>query len=484
MTSLSDSRTPAWRWMELLESRQISAVELLALYEQRVNAFNPHLNAIVLLEFERARELAKLADLARAQGETGALLGLPHTVKDCIYVGGFPTTGGLPERRAADPNLDSPLSLRLRRAGSIVFGKTNVPPYAADWQSDNPLFGRTLNPWSDAVTPGGSSGGAASALAAGMTPLEFGGDLAGSIRIPASFCGVYGHKTTEALLPRAGHFPGQPQLENGAVGMGVQGPMGRCARDLMLALDVMESGSRKLADVIVAERLSDYRVAALELPAWLPVSAEVREQFDLFCDRLQSCGVNVKREAAPALGDLRDFETTYRSLLSSIEHAAMSPPIREASAKQILDAGRADPFAAAAAAGARASAGEFIGWSGKRGFHAALFGRLFENWDILLTPTQITVAFAHDGSQPTVGRRVKVNGLEEAYGLMFFLPSLCNLTGHPSTAFPIGLGRRSGLPVGAQAIGKMDGDRTTLAFVAALEREIGVGELVAPGYEA
>jgi Asp-tRNA(Asn)/Glu-tRNA(Gln) amidotransferase A subunit family amidase len=116
MTSLFDARTPAWRWMELLESREITAVEMLAFYERRVDAFNPHLNAIVLLKFEHARERAKLADLARAQGERGALLGQPHTVKDCIYVGGFPTTGGLPERRAADPNLDNPLSLRLRLA--------------------------------------------------------------------------------------------------------------------------------------------------------------------------------------------------------------------------------------------------------------------------------------------------------------------------------------------------------------------------------
>lgn len=358
MTSLSDARTPAWLWMERLDRRQISAVELLALYEQRVNKFNPKLNAIVLRDFDRAQEQAKLSDLARARGETGPLLGLPHTVKDCIYVAGFPTTGGLPERRAADPKLDSPLSLRLRRAGSIVFGKTNVPPYAADWQSENPLFGRTLNPWSDLVTPGGSSGGAASALAAAMTPLEFGGDLAGSIRIPASFCGVFGHKTTEALLPRAGHFPGQPQLENGAVGMGVQGPMGRGSRDLILALDVMENGSRRTAAGEVGERLSDYRVAALELPAWLPVSAEVRAQFDSFCESLRSCGVNVQLERAPALGDMGDFEATYRSLLSAIEHAALPAPAREASAKEILDVGSADPFATAAAAGARASAGE------------------------------------------------------------------------------------------------------------------------------
>jgi Asp-tRNA(Asn)/Glu-tRNA(Gln) amidotransferase A subunit family amidase len=162
----------------------------------------------------------------------------------------------------------------------------------------------------------------------------------------------------------------------------------------------------------------------------------------------------------------------------------MPAPAREAAARQILDVGSADPFAAAAAAGARASAGEYIGWSGKRAFHAALFGRLFESWDILLTPTQITVAFAHDRSQPALARRVAVNGKDEPYALMFFLPSLCNLTGQPSTAFPIGLGRQSGLPVGAQAIGQVHGDRTTLGFVAALEREAGITELVPPGYES
>ena len=480
----SDAFRPASEWMELLASRNISAVELLSLYESQVKVFNPSLNAVVLEDFDAARRSARQADDRRANGETGALLGLPHSVKDCIYVRGFPTTGGLPERRQVDSMLESPLAERLRRAGSIVFGKTNVPPYAADWQSDNPLFGRTLNPWNPSVTPGGSSGGAAAAVAAGMTPIEFGGDLAGSIRIPAAFCGVFGHKTSEALLPRAGHFPGPPRLENAAVGMGVQGPIGRCAKDLILALQVLATPvDGREAPVELARsrhaRLANFRVAVFEPPAWLPIDAQVRRGFDDLCAKLQAAGANLTPAMPPELGDLRDFHATYRSLLSTIEHAAMPAAARQQSAEAIRTTGAADSFAQAAIAGALASAGDFIGWSGKRAFYASVFERFFERFDILLTPTQIVPPFEHTRVLPQVSRTIKVNGSDQAYGLMFLLPSLANVTGLPATAFPVGV-TPGGLPLGAQAIGPMMGDMTTLGFVETLEREIGIKALRPP----
>jgi amidase len=474
-----DAFRPAWEWMDLLASRKISAVELLSLYESQVAAFNPVLNAVVLQDFDSARQNARQADAQRAEGHNGALLGLPHTVKDCIYVRGFPTTGGLPERRHVDSTSESPLAERLRSAGSIVFGKTNVPPYAADWQSDNPLFGRTLNPWNSSVTPGGSSGGAAAAVAAGLTPIEFGSDMAGSIRVPAAFCGVFGHKTSETLLPRAGHFPGQPRLENAAVGMGVQGPIARCTKDLLLALNVIAGGADArgggMLDVARGSqmRLADFRVAVFEPPAWLPVDAQVRRGFDDLCAKLRTAGLGLTSAMPPELGDLRDFEATYRSLLSTIEHAAMPAAARQQSAEVIRSTGAGDPFVQAVIAGALASAGDFIGWSGKRSFYERAFARFFERFDILLTPTQIIPPFEHTRVLPQVSRSVKVNGLDQPYGLMFLLPSLANLPGLPALAFPVGI-TPEGLPLGAQAIGPMLGDMTTLSFVEALEREIGI----------
>ena len=482
----SDAFRPAWEWMDMLASRRISAVELLALYESQVKVLNPSLNAVVLQDFDAALQSAREADGRRMKGEAGALLGLPHSVKDCIYVRGFPTTGGLPERRNVDSTLESPLAERLRRAGSIVFGKTNVPPYAADWQSDNPVFGRTVNPWNALVTPGGSSGGSAAAVSAGLTPIEFGGDLAGSIRIPAAFCGVFGHKSSEALMPRAGHFPGPPRLENAAVGMGVQGPIGRCTKDLILALrviasspDLSEAGTPVELSRPRQTRLANFRVAVFQPPAWLPIDAQVQRGFDDLCSKLQGAGLNLTPAMPPELGDLRDFQATYRSLLSTIEHAAMPLAARQQSAEAVRTTGALDPFAQAAMAGALATAGDFIGWSGKRAFYASVFERFFERFDVLLTPTQIVPPFEHTRVLPQVARTIKVNGRDQPYGLMFMLPSLANLTGLPATAFPVGF-TPEGLPLGAQAIGPMMGDMTTLSFVETLEREIGIKAMRPP----
>ncbi|HEY8287550.1 MAG TPA: amidase family protein, partial [Chloroflexota bacterium] len=190
--------------LHALRDKQVSAVELLDLHLRRIEHFNPALNAIVTLDIETARARAAETDAARARGEDGALLGLPLTIKDCIYVKGLPTTGGIPDRATTIDEEDSYLAARIRAAGAVIMGQSNVPPYAGDWQSVNPLFGRTNNPWDLSRTPGGSTGGGAAALAAGLTPLEFGGDFGGSIRIPAAFCGVYGHKTSETAVARSG----------------------------------------------------------------------------------------------------------------------------------------------------------------------------------------------------------------------------------------------------------------------------------------
>jgi amidase len=482
---MAEHQVPAWQWLERLASREISAVELLALFQGRVERLNGKLNAVVLSDFDRAHAQAVEADARRARGEQAPLLGLPHTVKDCIYVAGFPTTGGLPERRHADASAESPLAERLRLAGSIVFGKTNVPPYAADWQSDNPLFGRTLNPWSDAVSPGGSSGGSAVAVASGMSPIEFGGDLAGSIRVPAAFCGVFGLKTSEHLLPSAGHFPGAPRLSNPAMGMGVQGPIGSCAKDLALALEVLSQApgqARRSAPAASSSQrtLADYRICVLPTPDWLPVSQEVQAGFDAFCEKLRGAGAVVSRGAPSEFADLRGFVWTYRALLSAIEHAALPPALRQQAADDMRQAGGIDPFADATIAGALASAGDYLAWSGKRAFYADALRRFFGKFDVVLTPTQIVPPFAHTREQPAIARRLHIDGREVAYGLMFALPCLATFTGVPAVAFPTGL-TASGLPLSCQALGPMFSDAALLAFVAALEETLGVQALVPPG---
>ncbi|HYA99106.1 MAG TPA: amidase family protein, partial [Ktedonobacteraceae bacterium] len=233
-----DPFSSATTMLEALNKRQLSAVELFDLHLQRIERYNPALNAIVTFDFEHALQTAIAADQARSQGNHGALLGLPITIKDTIDVAGLPGTAGAKRHQDRRPEHDAPLVARVRDAGAVIMGKTNVPPYTRDWQADNPVFGRTNNPWDLSRTPGGSTGGGAAALAAGLTPLEFGSDNGGSIRIPAAFCGVFGHKPSDTAVPHNGQFPGSP-LPNAATVLFALGPLARDARDLELALDLI-----------------------------------------------------------------------------------------------------------------------------------------------------------------------------------------------------------------------------------------------------
>ena len=207
-----------------LRAGTISSSELTDLYIRRIEKYDTKLNAVVVRDFERARQAARAAD----QGGAGALRGLPITLKESINVTGLGTTCGVPEWKSFVSQHDAPAWARLREAGAVLMGKTNVPPMLADWQSANPVYGRANNPWDLGRTPGGSSGGSAAALAAGLTALEVGSDIGGSIRVPAAFCGVYGHRPSETLLPRSGQFP-MPPTPNAAVVMAVQGPLARSA---------------------------------------------------------------------------------------------------------------------------------------------------------------------------------------------------------------------------------------------------------------
>src|SRR6185437_5998887 len=203
----------------------------------RIEARDTEINAVVVRDFDRAREAARAADAALARGERRPLLGLPMTVKESNNVAGLPTTWGFEPFKDFRASDDAVAVARLRAAGAVILGKTNIPPFLADWQSNNPVYGRTRNPYDLARSPGGSSGGAAAALAARMIPLEFGSDIGGSIRVPAAFCGVYGHKPSFDLVPLRGHQP--PGAEGGSgILLAVVGPLARTARDLSLALDV------------------------------------------------------------------------------------------------------------------------------------------------------------------------------------------------------------------------------------------------------
>ncbi len=460
-----------------LDRREVSSVDLTRMHIDRIGQIDGAINAVVVRDFERALAAAQAADDARAAGANNQLLGLPMTVKDGFFVDGLPATGGgIPERADEIADWDSAAVAAIKGAGGIIIGKTNMPPYAADHKSDNPLYGCTSNPWDLTRTPGGSSGGAAAALATGMTPLEIGGDYAGSIRVPSAFCGLFGHKSSETALPRSGHFPGGKH-QNAAFAMAVQGPLARSAGDLELLFNLM-SGPAAGEDIAWrldlpaprTERLADLRVALLPRFDWLPLNDEIAGAVEHWGARLAAAGATVAT-VDPFDGDFPAYFKTYLRILFS-QAGAESPP-EEAEAFRDEARQGDDQFVPTIAEAFAANVGDYLRWFAEREVYRERLAHFFRAWDILLAPCTLTNAFPHDELiEEHATRYVTVNGEPVRSVYMFPYPALCNLSGHPGTAFPSGQ-TAAGLPLGLQAIGPYLEDRTTLRFAALVEEAFG-----------
>ena len=464
-----------------LRAGRFTSSELTEFYIRRIERYDATLNAVVVRDFERARQQAAAADQAGARSGEAPLLGLPITLKESINVSGLATTCGVPEWKGYVSQHDAPATARLRAAGTVLLGKSNVPPALADWQSDNPIYGRTNNPWDPSRTPGGSSGGGAAALAAGLTALEVGSDIGGSIRVPAAFCGVYGHRPSETLLPKSGQFP-MPPLPNAAVVMGVQGPLARSAEDLELALSVLAGPDvgedvawRVELPAARRERLQDFRVAVLPPISWLPVDAEIAAALDSVASRLGRLGCAVRQAQPELLGDQREQHMLYRSLLSAVTSARIEEEARRQRVAMYEKAG--DEFSRAHLRGLVARPGDYITWNGRREQFRAAWRAFFRDWDVLLAPAINVLAYPHidrawppDDSDLTLTFTVDGRSVPYLHGLVY--PALSTVAGQPATAFPAGRSR-SGLPIGLQAIGPYLEDRTPICFAALLAREIG-----------
>ena len=449
-----------------LQNKTISSVELLDMHLARIEQFNPELNAIVTPNYEQARQTAVAADERRRNGKDAPLLGLPIVIKDCLYMAGLPTTGGLPERANIIDQQDSRNVAALRNAGAVIMGKTNVPPHAADWQSDNPVFGRSNNPWDLSRTPGGSTGGGAAAVAAGLSPLEFGGDLGGSIRLPAAFCGIYGHKSSETAAPRSGHFPGHI-LPNATVHMAVQGPLARTAADLRLGLNVI-AGPDIGEDVAWQlnlptsrhEKLRDFRVAIIPPLDWVTVDDAILGALSNLGDQLANTGATVQQVMPEGFGDLKEYYALYMRLMSMLNFAGMPLDAQLNIAEGYKRVGTFDMDASAEGILGRAS--DAILWFAKREYYRQCYRDFFADYDVLLAPVTTTLAFPHD-QRPYMQRTLTINGQETAYSHISVYPGLGNMSGHPGTAFPVGVSN-NGLPIGLQAIGPYLEDMTTIRF--------------------
>ena len=476
-----DAFSSATSLVAALRSGTIGARELTELYIRRIERHDPALNAVVVRDYARAREQAMVAEHARARGEHRALLGLPITLKESINVTGLQTTCGVPEWKGYVSQHDAPVTTRIRAAGAVLLGKTNVPPMLADWQSANPIFGRTNNPWDRGRTPGGSSGGSAAAIAAGLSALEVGSDIGGSIRVPAAFCGIYGHRPSETLLPRSGQFP-MPPLPNPAVVMGVQGPLARSAEDLELALSVLagpEVGEDVAWKVTLPaarrERLADFRVAVLPPIPWLPVDEQITAALSDLAGRLTKMGAVVKEIQPDGLGDHREYHGFYRTLLSAVTGARVDAETRRQRIATFRAAG--DDLSLGAARGLEGTAGDYLLWNGRREQHRAAWRAFFREWDVLLAPAINVLAYPHierawpaDNSDLSLTFTVNGRSVPYLHGLCY--PALSTVPGQPATAFPVGLSRE-GLPIGLQAIGPYLEDLTPIRFTALLAREIG-----------
>src|SRR5262249_37409083 len=424
---------------------------------------------------------AQAADARRQRGENWPLLGLPMTLKESINVRGLRTTVGMEHWKDFRSEHDAPVTTRVKAAGAIVMAKTNVPQMVSDWQSTNPVYGRTSNRWARARRPGGSTGGGAAALAAGLTPLEFGSDIGGSIRVPAAFCGVYGHRPSETAMPRSGQFP-MPPMPNAAVVMGVQGPMARSADDLELALDVAvgpevgEDVAWKIAlPAARRDRLAGFRVAVLPALDWAPIDAEVAGALDGLASSLGRLGCQVKVAQPDALGDHRQHYALYLTLLAAVTSARV--PAADPKARLAVMRPRDDEWSRASQRGIESGAPDYVAWFGQRGQYRAAWRAFFREWDVLLMPAFPTPAYPHwDKPFPvtpeSIRKTLDVNGRPVLEEMGLFGAWVPTPSGQRSTAFPAGRSR-SGLPIGLQAIGPYLEDRTPIRFASLVGHELG-----------
>ena len=471
--------------LDAMRSGRITARALLELYLARIERFNPALNAVIYIDSDNARTRADAADAAWARGESwGPLHGLPLTVKESNHVAGWPTTWGDPTYADFRPDHTGVAVQRLIDAGAIVFGKTNVPINLLDWQSYNAIHGTTHNPWRHGVTPGGSSGGGAAALAAGLTAVELGSDAGGSVRFPAHFCGLFGHRPSRRVVPQAGNERPGRTIDND---FSTPGPMARSARDLILLLDLLAgpAGPDSMAWRLTlppprARDLSSFRVAILYGADVAEVDESYVARLRALAERLRSQGVKVDENARPAF----DFAEHHHLLLQLLRGAASLRASQSAvmQAERLIHERPSDDRSYVVES-ARALVQSHRCWLDAEERRAGIqraWATFFERYDVLLAPVTLSAAFPLDEAGPREDRTLVINGHAVDYNDQLFWAGLATLSGLPASVAPIGE-TRHGLPVGVQIIGPFLEDRTTLAFALGLEQLYGFQ--VPPGWE-
>ena len=477
---------PAVTLAEMIRARKVGCLELLEIFLGRTRTYNPQLNAIIVLMEEAARDRARAADAALAAGEaTGPLHGVPMTIKESFDVTGTPSTWGVYEFRDNIAESDATAVERMNASGVTLFGKSNVPYMLSDWQSFNDIYGTTNNPWDLSRSPGGSSGGAAAALAAGLTGIEVGSDIGASIRNPAHYCGLFGHKPTFGILPTTGQaLPGTDVPPD----IAVIGPLARSAADLEVATVAMagperpdSAGWQLSLPASGRSRLADFRIGVMLEDANCAQDRELTDRLQDFVDRLAAAGANISAPVCP-IADTRRAHLIYLMLLRAATGARLpADVIAEHRARAIASDPDDFSYKTIVDRAVTMTHQEWQSWNGERARLCREWASFFEDYDLLLTPVAASAAFPHDQEGDRADRVIPVNGGDEPTVDQLFWAGFPGVVFLPATAAPVGL-TRSGLPCGIQIIGPHLGDLDTIRFAGLLEQEFG-GFVPPPGYD-
>ncbi len=439
---------PTVKQAEAIRTGAITSRGLLELLLARTERINPQLNAVITLDHERARAAADAADAALARGEAvGPLHGVPITIKDALETEGLRSTGGAVELHNNIPDRDAPVVRAVKEAGAIVFGKTNLPRWSGDVQSYNEMFGTTVNPWDPDRVPGGSSGGAAAAVATGLTSFEIGTDIGGSIRFPSSFCGVFGHKPSWSVVPSTGYL----DYEDGGTieaDVNVLGPIARSAEDLELLLGIL---LKKEGPLVARLAPPPDNIQALRVAAWLddpfcPVDAEVLAVMNDAVDALEASGVSVDRAARP------DIDPHQASNLGMwLVTAAMV----QSSIEESLDDDEID------SADSTSSHRSWLDAHAAREVIRAKWAEFFQRFDAIIMPICFVPPFEHLQEGDFATRTLTCNGEVRPYVDLLRWTILTGMAYLPASVPPLGTGE-SGLPISFQIVGPYGGDYTTI----------------------
>ncbi len=452
----------ATRMAELVRSRQVSPLELVDAHLARIEALHSRLNAFVLVRAEQARAEARAAEAAIMRGEArGALHGVPVSIKDSIEIAGLPTTCGSKLRQGLVSERDAAVVERLRAAGAIVLGKTNVPECVMDWRTTNPVFGRTANPWNRDFVPGGSSGGEAAAVASGCSAGGLGSDLGGSVRVPAHFCGLFGLRPTPGCVPASGFAV----PSTGPISLAHSfGPIARSADDLQLFFSVL-AGFDPCDPVSFAAQAPEPHPldprqlrAAMCVDGGIPIATETRQAVERAAQALATCGADVATWVLPAIAEAPQifFDWVMQASIPAIvglyrgREDAMGPLVKGLS--KMAQPTMVPRFLEA--------------WSSRDALRRSILDRMRDR-AVLIMPVCSTHAFRHDQRGA-----LSVGGTSVDYATSFGYAELASLAALPAVVVPVARSA-DGLPIGVQLVGRPLDEPLLLATAQLLEREIG-----------